>query len=271
MPDDARQPTSAPSPQPNANPATESERRFRRAFDDAPVGMALIDLQGARPGRIIEANAALSHITDREQWVLHGVNVLTIVHPSDRHHVASLLDAMSAGVDPPTQRPERRLLKLDGSDVWVSLGASAINDDDGRPRHAILHIEDISERKEFESQLAHQALHDPLTGLPNRAPAARPARAGAGPRPPPPARGSPCSSSTSTASRSSTTASATTSATACSSPWPSASGASLRARRHRRPLRRRRVRRRCARTCRSDEAVAVGRAGATRRGQRARS
>ena len=112
--------------------------------------------------------------------------------------------------------------------------------------HACLALNDARTvdglRRAFDDAI-HQATHDPLTGLPNRAlfldrldqALARPsATAGRGRR---------AASSTSTASRSSTTASATTPATSCS--WRSPSGCEQRAaRRHRRPPRRRRVRRR---------------------------
>ena len=85
--------------------------------------------------------------------------------------------------------------------------------------YLVCQIEDIAERRASGEALAHQAVHDPLTGLPNRLlfverlgrELTRRASAASGSR---------CSSSTSTASRSSTTASATRPATGCWSRWP---------------------------------------------------
>ena len=52
--------------------------------------------------------------------------------------------------------------------VWTDLTVSLIRDDDGRPRFTVAMIEDITERYELQQRLRFQALHDPLTGLPNR-------------------------------------------------------------------------------------------------------
>ena len=105
---------------------------------------------------------------------------------------------------------------------------------------------DAFERQVTEDDIRHRALHDPLTGLPNRVLFLDRLAAGArAPAPPRFADARSCSS-TSTASSWSTTASATRSATSC---WPPPRRGSSRrcAQRHGRPLRRRRVRRSCSR------------------------
>ena len=134
-----------------------------------------------------------------------------------------------------------RLRRNDGELRWLETIARAVSDDAG-VRELVSVTRDVSDRKQAELELSHAALHDTLTGLPNRALfldrlGARPAphRAPLGGR-------SRCCSSTSTASRSSTTRSATTPATSCWSTSPARLGAAAAPGRHRRALRRRRVR-----------------------------
>ena len=107
---------------------------------------------------------------------------------------------------------EKPYYRSDGTMIWTDLVVSLIRDQDGHPRYMVAMMEDITERHELHARLRHQALHDPLTGLPNRTmfferldaawPVTR--RTGSG-----------CATSISTASRRSTTRSATTSATSC--------------------------------------------------------
>ena len=65
-------------------------------------------------------------------------------------------------------RTEKRYIHAGGHPVWISLNVSPIYEATGAPSYLIAQIEDISDRKESEERLTRQALHDSLTGLPNR-------------------------------------------------------------------------------------------------------
>jgi diguanylate cyclase (GGDEF)-like protein len=63
---------------------------------------------------------------------------------------------------------EKRYRRAEGSIVWVSLSMSAVRDVEGQPLYFICQMQDITDRKAAEDELTSRALHDPLTGLPNR-------------------------------------------------------------------------------------------------------
>ena len=162
------------------------------------------------------------------------------VHPDDR---AGLTQALEGHLSGATQHfeSEHRIQHRDGSYRWMLARGIAVRDPNGRATRVVGSQTDVTDRRQAEQRLQHDALHDALTGLPNRvlfldrlALAIRRAQRRS------PEACAPCCSWTSTASSSSTTSSATTSATGCWS--PSRAGWSGPApRRHRRAARRRRV------------------------------
>ncbi|MHB1511050.1 MAG: bifunctional diguanylate cyclase/phosphodiesterase [Acidimicrobiales bacterium] len=79
--------------------------------------------------------------------------------------VLAALSSGHASVAPLTVK----IAHKDGREIWSEARASAIVDDTGQMVGIEAIVRDISERKAVEDQLAHQALHDPLTGLANRA------------------------------------------------------------------------------------------------------
>ena len=140
-----------------------AEARFRSAFEDAPIGMGL-----ALPdGRLVRVNRAYARIIGCEPDELVGKTVQDITHPDDWEANAVQFDALVAG-DIDRYHMEKRYTHVDGHEVWVTVSTSCVRDDAGLPVYLIGQIEDITERREMRERLAHAAVHDQLTGLPNR-------------------------------------------------------------------------------------------------------
>ena len=89
------------------------------------------------------------------------------VHPEDRPQVEQAVRDHLAGVTEHYEA-EYRMRALDGSWRWMLSRAQAVRGPDGRPRRLAGSQTDVSDRKAAELQLQHDALHDSLTGLPNR-------------------------------------------------------------------------------------------------------
>jgi diguanylate cyclase (GGDEF)-like protein/PAS domain S-box-containing protein len=142
----------------------ESEERFRSAFDHAPIGMALV----APDGRWLQVNQCLCDIAGYSENEFKGMTFQSITHPDDLGDFLARLKQVVEGQLPTHQMEKRYLHKL-GHEVWVLLGVSLIRDSESKCLHLIFQIQDITHRKRAEQQLVHEALHDALTGLPNRA------------------------------------------------------------------------------------------------------
>jgi diguanylate cyclase (GGDEF)-like protein len=129
--------------------AAASAVRFRSAFEAAPIGMALVDLDGV----VQSANAILS---ERVGGDPAGRRLADFVFPGDL-----------AGRAFPAAGQELELRYRDGRG-WGLWRHSQLPGADGSPRAWISHCIDVSRHKYAEEELSWQANHDPLTGLPNR-------------------------------------------------------------------------------------------------------
>lgn len=120
----------------------ESERRYRTIFDNAAVGMALVD----RHGRFLEVNECLAGFLGRTQEELKDLGIPTITHSEDVSKSMERHFAIVRGeVD--GYRLEKRYVRKDGAVVWADLSVSALRNADGQFRAGVGIIADITARK----------------------------------------------------------------------------------------------------------------------------
>ncbi|MEV4613954.1 EAL domain-containing protein [Kitasatospora sp. NPDC049258] len=139
-----------------------SESRFRAAFADAGIGMALIDADD----HIIEANPAFAAMIGREASELVRVHIHQIIDPEDTPR-RLYLELLRGERD--RLKVEKQLKHRDGRTVLGKVTISLIRDGAGRPLYTLAMVEDVTEQRLLGDRLAYQSLHDPLTRLPNRA------------------------------------------------------------------------------------------------------
>jgi diguanylate cyclase (GGDEF)-like protein/PAS domain S-box-containing protein len=142
----------------------QSEERFRTAFEFAPVGMALVSIEG----RLIQANAAFQRMMRVPSSGLEAVSLADLVVASEQQAEAACLRDLLLEPQRGFAQHERRFRAADGHAFWGSVNASVL-EREGTPFCFLYQVLDISERKADEGRLAQLANFDALTGLPNRA------------------------------------------------------------------------------------------------------
>lgn len=90
-----------------------------------------------------------------------------IIHPDDLPPWRRHREMLAAGL--PKAEVEVRIRTAEDGEKWLAVTSRNLQDSQGRPLGTRSSLRDITDRKMVLTQLRHQAWHDPLTGLPNRA------------------------------------------------------------------------------------------------------
>ncbi|MDQ4126619.1 MAG: PAS domain S-box protein [Actinomycetota bacterium] len=136
----------------NEEALREAQERFRSAFDNAPIGVAIVGLDG----RFLQVNRSLCEILGYPEEQLLATSFQEITHPDDVE--ASMEHVRRAMEDEiGSYSLEKRYLAADGRPVWVSLSVSLVRDAEGDPLYFVDQIQDITERKLAEKELARRA------------------------------------------------------------------------------------------------------------------
>jgi diguanylate cyclase (GGDEF)-like protein/PAS domain S-box-containing protein len=142
----------------------ESEQRFASTMEWAAIGIAHVD----DSGRLLYVNPQLCRMLQYTERELTGMTVREISHPDDANATDEMRDALRAGRIE-SFKMEKRYLRKDGTPLWVGLTIATKRDRTGRRIADVSIVEDISVRKSAEDRVRYVAMHDGLTGLPNRA------------------------------------------------------------------------------------------------------
>ena len=138
------------TPQKKAEVAlSESEFRYRTIFEQAGVGVAVLE---SRTGRFVEVNRKDLEILGRSKAELLATDFMSITHPDD---LANDLNQRHRMIDGDTRgfTMEKRLLRPDGAVVWVSIAVSPLWRPGEEPLHHLAVLENITERKLLEQSL----------------------------------------------------------------------------------------------------------------------
>ncbi|WP_375270633.1 diguanylate cyclase [Sphingomonas sp.] len=125
-----------------------SEAMFAEAFENAPVGEAMVGLDG----KVIRANRVFATMLDRTVEEMVGVSIASITHPDDierdLHELRALIRKRRNGY-----QIEKRYLRRDGTSFQARVTIAAVRDDGGDVVRFFAHAEDVTQQREAERRL----------------------------------------------------------------------------------------------------------------------
>jgi len=140
-----------------------SEMQFRVAMENAPIGMALVDLDW----RIVEVNVAFAELLGTTVEALRWYDLGALSQPDEREAERADVARLLTGEQHRFSR-EKRYQRADGHLVWAVLDVALVRGPSGAADHFVVQVRDSTESRLQAEMLTHRAMHDPLTGLANR-------------------------------------------------------------------------------------------------------
>lgn len=141
----------------------ESDLRFRSAFHDAAVGMAIL----APDGHFLEVNRSFCIMLGYSVGELLAMSFQQLTHPDDLERSQRLFSRACTG-ELESYGLEKRYLHKDGHTVWVQRTVTAVRQENGELKYLLSQVQDITLRKHYEARIEFMAYRDELTGIYNR-------------------------------------------------------------------------------------------------------
>lgn len=143
----------------------QAEEKYRSIFENASEGI----FQTTPAGRYLSANPALARIygyNSSEELIEQIQDIASQIYTQPSRRAEFVREVEKNGF---VSQFESEVYRADGSTIWVSENARGVRSSSGELLYYEGTVEDITSRKMAEEKLLHDALHDTLTGLPNRA------------------------------------------------------------------------------------------------------